>query len=653
MPDQEAINRDLRSSVDSPFQRKVLDEVRGYLKVSSDHMSQYWETWENNDKVYRGFILPDKEDRTASTKNEPTKIIVPVTYAQIQTAVSFIFSTFTQRDNIFEVTGFSPEDKMSALNIEHDLSYQTRKQQYLLKLYNWLLDAFKVGFGVTKTTWQSDFAHMRVKKEVSAQNIFQKALNLNAGSTRIEEVIEEVLQYEGNVISNISPYCFFPDPDVTIANFQDGIFVGHEEEMSRSAMLNKEGDIYHGVKHIPDSISKEVFHYRKRFPHRDRQRGVEDFQGRSAQGVEDVQNIIASEVSFKIIPATWSKAFGINFGKETHPVQYIAVIGNDSKLVRFEPAGYLHNKFNYSVIEYSPDHNSFCNPGLSTTIHELQGLVNWFLNSHIVGVRRVLKNKIAVDPTSVEMGDITSDSPAIRLKAAGVKNIDRVLKQLNVQDVTSNHVNDIQQINQIIQMVTGINENALGQFAKGRRSAQEARQVGAGASARLRMHAQLAWYQGIEPQGRQMLSNTRQGRTKPVYDQIVGELATKRPYEQVILTDPQKIAGGYDFVPYDATLPTDKERRASVFGEVFQVLLSNPEAAQAFDINPVTILNHMMELNGITNLKDFSFAAATNNLTPNAQVVPDQVALEAQQAGAQPVDLGGNQLLQEIAQSVG
>lgn len=640
---QEAINSDLRERADSQLQTKVLKEVRNYMKVSSDHMSKYWANWERDDRIYRGYLVPDKDDKKANAKKEPSKLIVPMTYAQTQTAISFVFSTLIQRENLFEVQGFSPEDKMKALNIEHDLQYQVNKDKTTLKLYCWLLDMFKTGFGVVKCEWREEHADMKVQREVVTRGLANRLFGAGHPKISVQEVVEEVLMYQGNMVSNVSPYSFYPDPSVPLAKFQEGLFVGHEEETSKKNLLRQEGKMYHGVKHIPNSMDKTTFEHRKRYAGRNFGE-VKNFRDKSQMNIGSAEDIILSEMCFDVVPADWTKATGIDLGDETRPIKYIATFANDSKLIRFEPQGYLHNKFTYSLAEYSPDHNSFYNPGLASTINELQGLTNWFLNSHVLGVRKILKNRLLVDPAGVEMDDIRNDKAYIRMISSGSKNPDRVLKQLQVNDVTGNHVNDLTQINSIIQLVTGINENALGQFSSGRRSATEARNVNAGAAARLKMHAQLFWLQGLEPLAQQFLANTRQGRDENVYNMIMGELAKTHPYSEVIPADPNKIAGGYDFVPYDASLPTDKDRQARVQQDLFGSLISSPEAAQMLDIHPKPLLDHIMQLNGITNMRDFSFAA-NQNFTPQPTVVPDN---EIPPDG-QPVDLGNN-LIQQLAQ---
>jgi hypothetical protein len=64
------------------------------------------------------------------------------------------------------------------------------------------------------------------------------------------EVVEELTQYEGNKVTYISPYTFFPDPSVKLADFQKGAFCATEQSEPLINVKQKEGSLYHGTKLI-------------------------------------------------------------------------------------------------------------------------------------------------------------------------------------------------------------------------------------------------------------------------------------------------------------------------------------------------------------------------------------------------------------------
>jgi hypothetical protein len=654
---QEKIDRDLREndSTSSEFQKEVVSFCMAYVKNSADEMARLYDNWDSNDAIYRGYRALDRDDKKSVKDGEPPKIIVPITYAQTQTALSFIFSTFAQKPAFFELVARGPEDVSKREALETDLDYQCQYQKMMLKLYLYLLDNFKYGFGVMKVDWTEKYCKMRVGKKEPVMDMMSMLAKMFGQPAeekfQIVERIEDVLEYQGNRLANVSPYSFYPDPSVTIANFQDGKFVAHDEETSRQAVVNEEGQLYHGTGKIPETIASEDMRERKR---RTGAAFKSEGGGAVAPGAGTGSNkpsvVVKTEVVFTMSEKDASRLFKFDLGENDYPVKWVAVIGNDKKLIQLKPTGYLHNMYNYALSEFSPDNNTFYNPGLSDTIYELQHIITFFLNSHIVNVKKIIQNRFIGDDSKVHREDIENNAAFIRLKQSGLP-IDKIVQQLQVSDVTRQHVADMDVLMKLVQVVTGINENALGQYATGRRSATEARSVSAGSAARLKMHGQLFWLQGLEPLGRQMLSNTRQGRSKNVYDMIVGSLAAKAPFEQVILADPASLAGGYDFAMYDATLPSDKSFQANVLQELFTVLISNPNAMQLLNKSPIPLLEHIASLYGIKNMSDF-------NLTPEqalppleSKVVPDAQVREQAAAGQVAPVSSSEDMLASLAQS--
>lgn len=629
--DQDTVNRLLRESSNSELESKLKTEIKSYIKSSSDTMSQYWSNWEEADQNYRAFRFLDEEDVKDKSRGKPNKIIVPITYAQIQTGLSFIYSTFLQRDTLFELKGRGPEDQTRVLGIERDLQYQIEQSQFMLKLYNWCLSAMKHGFGVVKTSWDTRYETVRTSVP-ETPGMFQR-LNSILGKntpTKYRETLMDILAYEGTGLETISAYNFYPDPSVSLSRFQEGAFVAHEEEYSLQAVRGKEGNLYHGTDQIDPRISHDLYNERKRYVGKGLYREFDTtLQQHKASSVSKV---IVTEITLSIIPREWSEKLQIDLGKEPYPVKYIATMVNDNKIIRFEPLGYIHNQFNYALFEWSPDSTCFINPGLAETISELQNLINWFFNSHVANVKAVIKNRFLGVEDKIYKEDIDSNRSLIRVRGSSM-DVNRVLQQLNVQDVTRGHVADVSDLLKIVQLVTGINDNALGQYASGRRSATESRNVNAGAAARLKMHASLFWSGGLEPLGRQMLSNTRQLRSKEMYENILGDDASRYPYEQTILSSPDKTAGGYDFAPFDATLPSDKQSMINPLTELFKITLENGEVSQALNVNPKPLLEYLMQLHGIRNMSQFNFSQTAGE-SQSVEVASDERVRELSEAGS-------------------
>ena len=301
----------------------------------------------------------------------------------------------------------------------------------------------------------------------------------------------------------------------------------------------------------------------------------------------------------------------LEIGEENFPVRYHAWIGNHQRIVRLEPTGYLHGQFTVNCGEFTPDMHGEMGKGLAGVIDYLQNVATWLINSHITSVRRTIDSKFIIDPAGIDVKQLSSRSPYIMLrKNVSRSGVDRWIKQLQTVDATGGHMTDADSMGKMIQMVTGINDNAQGQYNSGRRSATEARAVTAGAASRLRMHTSLLWHQLFDPQGQQMLANSRQGMDEELWIRVIGEApqdeGDAREYVeryQRFLGTPEAIAGMDDFMTYDATLPSEKGFIAQSMQDLLGIAMSNPETSFALNLNTGKMAEEIARLRGLENVE--------------------------------------------------
>ena len=79
---QSQINEDLDSKDQSgsEFQAKLLQQYHGFMLASCARMSDYWQSWDRHDQIYRGYRIFDRDDKSAVKRKEPAKMIVPVSF---------------------------------------------------------------------------------------------------------------------------------------------------------------------------------------------------------------------------------------------------------------------------------------------------------------------------------------------------------------------------------------------------------------------------------------------------------------------------------------------------------------------------------------------------------------------------------------------
>jgi len=417
--------------------------------------------------------------------------------------------------------------------------------------------------------------------------------------------------------------------------------VGHDNEYSYQELKQMEANgVVAGIDHVEaftTDLVERAGHTRSRFSGID----TTSITMGNLLAKNGKSPILITEVQVKIIPAT----FMINdepLGPETTPVTYLVWIANSSRVVRFEPLNHAHGNFTYYVGEFSPDLHHLLNSGLLETIDSMQDVVSWLVNSHITSVRRIIQNQLVVDPEGVNMEDLKQHRPVIRLApGASRTGVDRWVKQLNVSDVTSNHMGDAAVVQDLMQTTTGINDNMLGQYHPGRRSATESRTVTNSASARLKMIASVIYYSALEPLGRDMLANLRQGLSVETFVRIFGSAADPMTYQQLKPVKPSDLQGSFDFRLFDATLPSEKNVVAETLKEVLIAVLSQPEALMVLQMSPQKLLFEVLQLKGVRFPQRFL-------MTPPEQQLLMQTMM-MQNGPVQPPNAGGNPAAQPPA----
>lgn len=629
---QKQINADLTKE-DSVINRELLPVLIRMLGASAAKMQEYWTGWETADRTYRAVRAADDADKDAAKKGLPAKTIIPLAYAQVQTAAAFLFDAYASKLELFEFAGVGPEDQAAETVLLKDLNYQARKANVLPKLYFNLLDGLKYGVGIKKTDWRAKREKRRVMRD---SMLGQLGAALGLSMPKVESV-EDLLVYEGNNVINVSPYAFYPDPSIPLARFQEGDFVGHEEERTLQSVQMREGKDFFGTKHIKLEYNEQWLKERPRRSGAGFSPGTISGEGTKVHGL-----VVLTEIQFTLNPTEWKDKLELDFGT-MNAEKWVAVIANDRRIVSLQPLSYLHGDFTYDLWESSPDHNFFANGGIIESIFELQNMVSWFVNSHVASVSQTIRNRFLVDPTKIHVEDIENNRIVIRTKPGHTGEFNRAIEQLKIIDATANHLNDVAMLMRYIQVTTGVTENAQGIYSTGRRSAAQTRDVNGGAALRLNTIGSLHSFNAFEPMARQFLANTRQNRTKEVYAQIVGQLAAKYPFETVYMSDPSKVAADYDFKPFRAVNPNEKEQRINSLTELVSVLLSNPQAAAMLNKDPGKLIEHLAELQGVDDLQRFNAAPGLN------PVLGTQEDAEAALAsGGSPVDVFGEQLLRGL-----
>jgi len=230
------------------------------------------------------------------------------------------------------------------------------------------------------------------------------------------------------------------------------------------------------------------------------------------------------------------------------------------------------------------------------------------------------------------MKDVLDPLPGGVIRAKGSAygtDLRNALVQLQVVDITRNHLSDIALMNEIGQRATGVSDSILGVLSKGgRKTATEVRQSSTFGINRLKTSAEYYSAVGWSPMAQMMVQNSQQFYEAEKKFRIVGNLIQEAG-EQFINVDAESIQGFYDFVPIDGTLPIDRLAQANLWKELLAQMVRFPEIAAGYDIS--RIFAWVAQLAGLKNINQFKI-----------QVRPDQqVADQAQRGNIVPLGGGG------------
>jgi hypothetical protein len=618
---------------------ELLDYVKELLRLSRAEMNKYYDQWEANDMVYRGLRIPDDKDKAAQQRKEPVKVVMPVSKAQISTFVSFFMEVLNQKDYFYELGGTGIEDegaaKIGQMVLEQNLEWNNFRHQ---KLKQFGTDLAKYGVGIFRFCWTT-----KKRSVVQMTKVPQPvAPGMVPPPPLVQRKLVPVVEYQGNMIQSVTPFHFFPDPRLPLTRFQEGEFCASEDEYSRSQLklYEKQGDCV-GIQWVPE-FKKEMEEGRRSFGF------MSDTSDAVLSKVNQKQTVIVTEIQVWLNPTEYT-VNGQPLDKERDElVRYLIWYANDNRIIRLEPYDYPYAGFGYAVAQFEEDQINFINDGMADVLQPMQDVIDWLINSRITSVRKVIGNQLIVDPKGIEIDDLRQRKPVLRLKP-GVQGmgVDKWVKQLPLQDVTTAHLQDVSILDGYSKSATGITENLLGQFASGRRSAREAMNVNSNAVARVMAIVKAVWASALLPLGRQMLDNIRAGMDVPVIVRVIGVSGAMENQQGLFAfkqVTPDQIVGNYDFLLFDGTLPSQRAAMAQGLQELLTVMLSNPEVGLLLGYNPTAIVAEILELRGIRNANRFKLSPQQAiDFIKLAQAGRNAMASTGTPSGAGGGNDGGNQ----------
>ncbi len=607
----------------SELHQRIITEVKNRAQDGWNAMNKRHDSWLEIDRVLAAYVSPKKK-REAKAKGDKTfPIVIPTSYATLDTLLTYMTAVFLQVP-YFKYSPVGGEDTVGTMLLEQLISFQAIRAGMGVNLHTLWRDSFAYGFGAVTPYWGQKTGWRREAVDTRLSSFFSMF------SKRKKRRVRAVL-YEGNYLRNIDPYLYIPDPTVAIQDVQDGEFVGWVDISNRVKILEEERapeSFFFNAKYLRHvtgrtSVVKSV--------------GRQDSTPRLARHDEPMHMSSTKPVDrifmyINLIPKEWE------MGSSMYPEKWLFVVASDSVVLAAQKLGLDHDMFPVAIA--APDYDGYSVTPVSRLEigYGIQEIIDWMLHSHIANVRKAINDMIIVDPFLVNMKDVRDPEPGkiIRTRRANWgKGVEGVMSQFKVTDVTANHMKDIAVLTEMHNKSSGAAEVLQGQMPKGgeRRSATESRNTKQSALSKLEKAAVIMDLQYRQPLAMMLASHTQQFMSEERYVEIAGnreqelmqEYGVDMNSQGRVSVNPLDILTHFDVLPGDGTIPGREP--AELWIQLFQVLATQPEIAQQFDM--VRVFQHAARQLGAKNVHDF--VRKGGNVKPT--ITPDEEVIKQSEAG--------------------
>lgn len=621
----------------------LLTKLTARIRESSARISEKFPTWKKIDRNLTAYIPLDDAERLVKERDDrkPVSIVVPYSFATLETLLTYMASAFLD-GTIFKYEGVGPEDKVGAILLEKIVELQCIKAKAALGLHTAYRDGFSYGIGIAAPMWETRYGKKTVLQEDGIMSaVFKRFLPM--GKKRVSE---DALLFEGNVIKNIDPYLYLPDPNVPIDAPQRGEYLGWIEETNYMKLLEAERNDgkFFNVQYLREVSGTSG---RSQYNKQATDSGRYDKVSTSTTNNNETRPIDAIWLYVNLIPKEWK------LGTGEYPEKWLFGVGMDKVIIMASPMNLNHNMFPVAVCAPDSDGYSVSPVSRLEMVYGLQETLDWLFSSHITNIRKAINDMLIVDPSLININDLKDPAPGklIRMRrAAWGRGIDNAVKQLHVTDITANHMRDSGVITDLMQKCTGSVDSIMGFQRRGgeRVSADESRGTRSGALSRLGKAARIVSLQMMQDLGYMMGSHTQQLMTKSTYIKIAGRWPEDLMKEygtdgsDRAMVSPLDLAIDFDIYSKDGSIQGTEN--PDLWIQLYQVLSTNPVLTQQYDMG--RIFMHIARQLGAKDTQDFLVKKAPQVPQMQASVQPDaQVEQQVQAGNLIPADalaaLGG------------
>lgn len=581
----------------------VLNYLNRRIKDSEDRMSRFYSRWQIAERKFQAYMsLPNYEQMLKDMNNSskppaPAIILFPYKYAVIATIVTYAMRVFCGSKPFFKLGANGKEAADVVRYMEMNVQYQMDVSRGVMRLFQLFLDGELYGVAIMRNMWKIKKGKKTIIRPPNETEAFQFAQQ--PGGNVPGAIRDRAMKttFEGNEISNIDPFMFFPDPSVPMNEVATkGEFVDWRDFVGKHTLLKAQAD--GKLKYVDTVQPYQGGSYDSRWFNYSNRSAITQGDSHAGDGsrssFRQSTTYMVDQGSFEIIP----KELGL--GPETVPQKWLFTILNKKQIVQAEPLDLDHDKHPVEVSEPYSMGYGFGQPAMSDYAGPLQDILSWFIDSHIYNVRTSLNNQWLFDPSKIDEASLKYPKPGkyIKLKPLAYgSDVRQAIMQFPVTDVTRGHMADINAFMQIGDMVSSVSDPMRGVMSPGgRHTAQETRITTDAAGARLGVHAQFISQQACVPFTEQMVANIQQLQSQEQWINIIGEDAWNRVGNLLLTAD-------YTFPVQDGTLPLDRIGSFDLWKQILEGMAQSPLLMQTHSLP--RIFENVCLLGGAANISSF------------------------------------------------
>lgn len=604
---------------DSQLHQKVLGKLLNRVRVAYEKMDSRRRSWREIDKTLTAYVRIDELERKVKEKDKraPVSIVFPHSYSILETLTSFMDGLFL-REPIFQYDGNSPEDTIGAILMTKVVEAHCKRFKVGLALHTAFKDSIAYGVGACFPLWKQKWGY-RTRSSYGMDG-------------QLEKTSEPALLFEGNSLENVDPYQLLLDPNYGIQSIQDAEFVGFVRRTN-----------YYNL--LPEDGKGAVFNvrYLKGKDCTSRYWGSQRDQKAQTTTVGDTSVLRPVDVVYlyiNIIPKDWG------LGDYEEPEKWLFAIAADRYIIQAQPLDLDHNMFPVAVC--APTFDGYSSAPLSRLelLSGMQELLDWLLNSHVANVRKTINDMIIYDPYMLNTADLTDPKPGKLVRArraAWGKDIRGSIQQLQINDVTRQHIADAQLTMGLMNQISGADDAMMGTLRQGgpeRLSAAEFSGTQSQALGRLQSLAMIVGQQLIQDVGYMFAMHTQQMMQEDVWVNTVGAWQDQllAHYGPQIQNDRMRVTPQDLNIDFDIAVNPEGQGQATQFWiQMFDTIAKTPELYQLIDVGRV--FRYVASQLGAKNVDNFLRAPIQPVGAPTADVMA-----QAQAGNMVPIEEVANAL---------